>query len=134
MPDAHSLTLPIVRALEAAGLHAYNVTQVGETTVSVDVEGFTLTLAVTRVEETPDRRSKFAIVLDDAAAQARVQGVYQDGDENLLALEATAFMHMAMDAGRPSDAARTTARAYLRDPEGFRQTFSSAREKSPYYA
>lgn len=125
----HQATWPVIRALDAAGMRASNVTPAGEATyITVDTpDGRTLTLTVTANVETPDRRSKFDIIRDEAIAQARDRGVYEDGDENLLSLEATAFMHMAMDAGRPSDAMRSTARAYLRNPADFRSDFAAAR-------
>lgn len=125
----HRATWPIVRALDAAGMRCANITPAGEPTyITVDTpDGRTLTLTVTENVETPDRRSKFTKIADEAIAQTREDGRYEDGDENLLALEATAFMHMTMDAGRPSDAMRSTTRAYLASPAKFREDFANAR-------
>jgi hypothetical protein len=64
--------------------------------------------------------TKFDLALDAAFAEAEAREVALPGDRNLLALEAMRFLHMASDAGRPSDAARTIGRYYLRDPERFR--------------
>jgi hypothetical protein len=67
-------------------------------------------------------RPPFYAVIDAAILRAREEGIYEEGDETLLGLAATAFMHMAADAGRPSDAARTTCARYLRNPSTFRAT------------
>ena len=71
--------------------------------------------------------AKFDQVKEAALADARERGEYLEGDEHLLALEATCFMHMAADAGRPSDAMRSVARSYLRDPVAFREQFKANR-------
>jgi hypothetical protein len=117
MKTDHQLTLPLVRALDQAGFRAANITPAGEATyITVDVEGRTLTLTVTENVATPDRRSEFTKIRDAAIEAARERGEYEAGDENLLALEATCFMNMTADAGRPSDAMRSTTRADLSDP------------------
>lgn len=43
-----------------------------------------------------------------------------EGDRALVSLATYRFLHMSSDAGRPSDAARSTVRRYQRDPEAFR--------------
>jgi len=128
--DDHKATWPIIRALQAADMRCANITPAGEATyITVDTpDGRTLTLTVTENIETPDRRSESAKVLDAAIEQARERGVYQDGDENLIALECNAMMNMTMDAGRPSDAMRSTTRAYLSSPDGFRRDFTESRK------
>lgn len=77
--------------------------------------------------------TKWDEVLDEGITQAKERGTYQEGDENLVSLEATAFMHMSADAGRPSDAMRSTVRSYLRNAESFRHDFHEMREHAYYY-
>jgi len=74
-----------------------------------------------------DTRSAYRIVLDDAIAQAAWDGIYEDGDQNLVALETNRMTNMT--GGRHSDNARSVVRRYLADPEGFRKAFHAEREE-----
>jgi galactose-1-phosphate uridylyltransferase len=71
-------------------------------------------------------RSPYNIVLDSIIAEAQERGIFQDGDDNLLAL--STFRMMNMTSGRPSDCARSTGRAYLSNPAKFREDFIAERE------
>lgn len=66
-------------------------------------------------------------VIQEGLAQARERGFYQDGDDTLVALESNRCTNMT--GGRPSDGARSTVGAYLRDPDGFRVKFHETRER-----
>lgn len=76
----------------------------------------------------PDtEQSPYRVVLDEAIAEAMIRQIFQDGDDNLLFLDFSRMNNMTQ-GGRPSDNARSTARAYLRDPAKFREDFKKARE------
>jgi hypothetical protein len=72
--------------------------------------------------------SPYQIVLDAAIEQAKEQKVFQEGDDNLLALDTYRAMNMTM-GGRPSDHARSVSRAYLANPVKFREDFKTTRER-----
>jgi len=59
--------------------------------------------------------------------EAKAQGTYAEGDETLVALETNCYLNM-VGGQRPSDAARSVIRWYLRDPAKFREDFANARK------
>jgi propanediol dehydratase small subunit len=108
--STHALIFPLVHAIEAAGYKAYNVTSDGSTRLVVDIDGQTVTLAVTEVIDTPDKRSACDKVLDEAIESGKVLAE----DKNIVAQGMQRALNMAHDAGRPSDAMRSAVWEYAK--------------------